>query len=483
MKKYFLIIGASVLLQTLRAQQPIPNLNYVDPTIGGVGWLLEPTRPTMHLPNSMIRVYPQRKDQLDDQIQYFPLTMYSHRIGNVFAIAPYTGSVTPKSWTEKFPYDLEKPTPYYYSVRFENNDIKVEFSPAEHSGYYRFTYAANAPKWIRLGIINKEGALSFNDKRVVTGTEVFHGMKAYLYGEFNTDIAKVKFKDTSDKRNVFIGVADHVQAVDFRYSISFISAEQAKENLQKEIKDWNIDIVKSNALQQWNQAMGVIDVQGGTEAQKRAFYTALYRTYERMVNVSEYGIYFSAYDHQVHTDSRPFYVDNWIWDMYLADEPLHTLINPEKEADKIASYVRMYEQSGWMPSFALVFGDNPCMTGNHVAAWVADAWAKGVHNFDLKKAFEGLKKNSLQATLLPWRNGPATSLDSFYNQHGYMPALKPEEKETVSEVHSFERRQAVSVTLENSYDDWCIAQIASALGKEADKNLFLKRAGYYKNVF
>ena len=121
MKKYFLIIGASVLLQTLRAQQPIPNLNYVDPTIGGVGWLLEPTRPTMHLPNSMIRVYPQRKDQLDDQIQYFPLTMYSHRIGNVFAIAPYTGSVTPKSWTEKFPYDLEKPTPYYYSVRFENN--------------------------------------------------------------------------------------------------------------------------------------------------------------------------------------------------------------------------------------------------------------------------------------------------------------------------------------------------------------------------
>lgn len=483
MKKFFLIASAMVLLQSAEAQRPTPNLNYVDPTIGGVGRLLEPTRPTMHLPNSMIRVYPERKDELDDQIQYFPLSMYSHRIGNVFAIAPYTGSITPQSWNEKFTYDLEKPTPYYYSVRFEDNNTKIEFSPAEHSGYYRFTYATNSPKWIRLGIINKAGELSFNGRRVVTGIEEFQGMKAYLYGEFNTDIKKTELKNGSDKKKVFIGVADNVKTVDFRYAISYISIEQAKENLQKEIKDWNINTVKNSAIQKWNQALGVINVQGGTEAQKRAFYTALYRTYERMVNISEYGKYYSAYDHQVHTDSRPFYVDNWIWDMYLADEPLHTIINPTKEGDKIASYVRMYEQSGWMPSFALVFGDNPCMTGNHVAAWVADAWAKGVHNFDLQKAYEGLKKNSLQATLLPWRNGPATSLDSFYDVHGYFPALKPGEKETVPEVHSFEKRQAVSVTLENSYDDWCIAQIASALGKTEDKDLFLKRAAFYKNVF
>src|SRR5881628_2229300 len=118
MKKIFFIIGASLFIQSSRAQAPTPNLQYVDPTIGGVGTLLEPTRPTMHLPNSMIRMYPQRKDQLDDQIQYFPLTMYSHRIGNVFAIAPYSGEITPQSWNEKFTYDSEKPTPYYYSVRF-----------------------------------------------------------------------------------------------------------------------------------------------------------------------------------------------------------------------------------------------------------------------------------------------------------------------------------------------------------------------------
>ncbi|HJT72900.1 MAG TPA: glycoside hydrolase family 92 protein, partial [Chitinophaga sp.] len=204
---------------------------------------------------------------------------------------------------------------------------------------------------------------------------------------------------------------------------------------------------------------------------------------ERMVDINEHGQYYSAYDHQVHTAKEPFYVDNWLWDTYIALEPLQTLLNPGMEANKIRSYITMYEQSGWMPSFAVAHGDMPCMTGNHAAAWMADAWFKGVRNFDLPKAYEGLKKNSLEATLLPWRNGPATSLDSFYTAKGYMPALTLGEKETVEQVHDFERRQSVAVTLENSYDDWCIAQLAVAAGKAQDTSLFLERATNYRNVF
>jgi predicted alpha-1,2-mannosidase len=467
----------------VKAQQPNQQLRYVDPTIGGVGLILEPTRPTMHLPNSMIRMYPVRKDQLDDQISYFPLNMYSHRIGNVFAIAPLTGEIKDQSWNKKFTYDLEKPTPYFYSVRFEDDNTRIEFSPAEHSGYYKFIFSNKKDRAVRMGIVNKEGELKIEGKRIVTGTESFQGMKAYLYGEFDADIEKVQFKNENDKKNAFLSFGDKAAQVNFRYGISYISVDQAKENLQKEINSWDINIVKNKAIDQWNKALGLIEVEGGTEAEKRTFYTALYRTYERMVNISEYGKYYSAYDHKVHQDTRPFYVDNWIWDMYLADEPLHTILNPAKEADKLQSYVRMYEQSGWMPSFALVFGDNPCMTGNHVAAWMADAWAKGVKNFDLKKGYEGLKKNSVEATLLPWLNGPATSLDAFYNKNGYMPALYPDQKETVPQVHSFEKRQAVAVTLQNAYDDWCIAQLAKTIGNKEDQQFFLQRAAYYKNVF
>jgi predicted alpha-1,2-mannosidase len=143
----------------------------------------------------------------------------------------------------------------------------------------------------------------------------------------------------------------------------------------------------------------------------------------------------------------------------------------------------MYEQSGWMPSFAVLWGDYACMNGNHAAGWFADAWFKGVRNFDVEKAYAGLRKNSLEATLLPWRNGPKCALDDFYHEHGYFPSLWPDEKETEPLVHHFENRQSVAVTLGTAYDDWCIAQLAKATKKDTDYDLFMKRAGFYKNVW
>jgi predicted alpha-1,2-mannosidase len=123
------------------------------------------------------------------------------------------------------------------------------------------------------------------------------------------------------------------------------------------------------------------------------------------------------------------------------------------------------------------------MNGNHSAPWFADAWFKGVRNFDLPVAYEGIRKRSLDTTLLPWRLGPKTVLDDFYAEHGYMPALRPGEKETVPEVHPFEKRQPVPVTLGNSFDDWSIAQLARELNRPDDEKLFLKRAANYKSLF
>ena len=176
-------------------------------------------------------------------------------------------------------------------------------------------------------------------------------------------------------------------------------------------------------------------------------------------------------------------MDNWIWDTYIALEPLHTLLNPQMELAKINSYIEMYRQSGVMPSFALTNGEWPAMTGNFAATWMTDAWVKGLR-FDLETAYEGLRKNSLEATLLPWRNGPRTELDDFYNENGYFPALQPDEPETVPEVDTrWERRQAVSITTANSYSDWCIAKMARILGRQDDERLFLQRAANYRNVY
>jgi predicted alpha-1,2-mannosidase len=456
------------------------QVEYVDPTMGGQGFLLEPTRPTVHLPNSMVRVYPVRKDQLDDQIASFPLTIISHRLGELFSLMPAGGTPDETSWNRPAAYDQEKTTPYYYSTGFDGSLIRTEFTPAERAGYFRFTFPSGRAV-VLLANRTASGEFSSSGSNSVSGVERFNNMQAFVYGEFNVPV-EIKSAD-GDKKHLIVTANVGKKPLEFRYGISFISLEQARANLQKEIPAWDFDDVRAKAKNRWNRTLGQIKVEGGTDEQRRVFYTSLYRCYERMIDITEDGKYYSAFDHQVHQDARPFYVDNWLWDTYRALEPLQTLLNPEMEADKAQSYVRMYEQLGWMPVFAVLWGNHECMTGNHAAPWMADVWAKGITNFDLKTAYAGLRKNSTEGTWLPWRRGPKCSLDDFLAEHGYMPALHPGEKETVSRVHPFERRQAISVTLAQSYDDWCTAQLARTLGKDSDYEFFLKRAADYKNLF
>ena len=492
------------------------QVEYVDPAIGGQGILLEPTRPTVSLPNSMVRVYPVRRDQLDDQIHSFPLTIISHRLGELFWLMP--SDYAAAAWDQPAAYDQEIETPYYYSTRFLGSMIRTEFTPTAHCGFFRFSFP---PGKAVVFLANRQGgSMSKNDDNSFSGIEnivsqsgITPGvMHAYVYGEFNVPVSiqtsdfQVTNTETTDVQitnlqtgflqatnlqttNILSGnrltvsVQGNQKMLEFRYGISFISVDQAKKNLEEEIPAWNFDKVKRDARGRWNDALGRIQVQGGSLEQKKVFYTALYRCYERMVNISEDDQYYSAFDHRVHQDSRPFYVDDWLWDTYRALEPLQTILNPEEEADKIQSYVRMYEQSGWMPEFAVLWGNHECMTGNPFAAWTADVWNKGITNFDLATAYAGIRKNSIEGTWLPWRRGPKCSLDDFLGEHGYMPALQPGEPETIPQVHPRERRQAVSVTLAQSYDDWCTAQIARALGNDDDYQFFLKRAADYKNLF
>ena len=122
------------------------------------------------------------------------------------------------------------------------------------------------------------------------------------------------------------------------------------------------------------------------------------------------------------------------------------------------------------------------MIGHHAAEFILDLYAKGYRDFDVEKAYEGLRKNETQATMIPWQRGPLTRLDHVYFDSGFFPALARGEAETVPEVTG-ERRQAVSVTLETAYDDWSVAQLAQALGKSSDAAYFNGLAGNYKNVF
>lgn len=473
-----------------------PNLDYIDPTIGNVPQLLVPTRPTIHLPNEIIRMYPMRKDYLDDQISSFPLTIVSHRLGEVFSVKPVNGNLSQDSWKQRMPWDhnLEITRPWYYSTYLIRDDITVEFTPGKKTGYYRFTFAPAKDKSLLFNVYNDgESSWQFPSGTEVTGMETYHGdIKIYMYGKFNTTgtpgiLENGQLKKSSaiagQSSKASISFPAGTSTVELKYGISFVSAAQAKKNYEKEISEPDFETMKRSAEQTWSGIVSQIQVEGGTDAQRRSFYTALYRCHERMVNITEDSMYYSGYNKQINKDARPFYVDDWSWDTYLALHPLRMILHPAQEEDMLQSYVRMYEQSGWMPSFPVLFGDHACMNAFHSSVIFLDAYRKGLKNFDLDKAYEGIRKNSLEATLLPWRNGPKTALDDFYHTNGYFPALHPDEKETVTDVHSFEKRQAVAVTLGASFDDWAASQLANKMGKQEDFQLFGKRAMNYRNLW
>jgi len=490
MMKIYLLAGILFcgFVQRIMAGDSIPvirsNASYVNPTIGNVGQLLEPTRPTVQLPNQLIRFTPTRKDFMDDQITDFPLTIVSHRLGQVFALKPSVHGVSDQAWDGRLTYDhnLEVNRPWYYSTWLIDDNMGVEFTPGRRVGCFRVQFPAGADAALLLSPYNEgDPGWQFPSAREITGVETYHGdIKVYMYGVFSVPGTTAV---QGRKATISFPSSSSARTVEFRYAISYLSPEQARKTFDEEIKGRSFEQLSSVGEKQWTDALSKIKVTGGTEAQKRAFYTALYRCYERMVDITEDGSYYSGFDNKIHKETRPFYVDDWSWDTYLALHPLRMILEPAREEDMLQSYVRMYEQSGWMPTFPVLFGDHACMNGFHSSVILLDAYRKGLRHFDIEKAYEGMRKNSTDATLLPWRNGPKTALDDFYHEKGYFPALHPGEKETVADVHPFEKRQAVAVTLGASYDDWALSELAGELGKKDDQHLFASRALNFRNLW
>jgi predicted alpha-1,2-mannosidase len=480
----FLLAQTAVLAQQ-NPYEGAGNLKYVDPKIGNVGQILEPTRPTVQLPNQLIRMFPQRANDLDDQISSFPLTIVSHRQGEVFSLKPTTKVIDKESWKARMTYDndLEITRPWYYTTYLVDENIKVEFAPGKKVGYYQFEFPENSPKALLLGVYNKGASdFTFVSPTEVEGIETYHdNIKVYLYGVFSENATVGKDKNGSKAWISFPQKSS--QKVEFKYAVSYISAQQAKLNYEHELKSQDFAALVKDGEKAWASVIDQIQVTGGTEAQKRSFYTALYRTHERMVDITEDGRYFSGFDNKVHATNRPFYVDDWAWDTYLAHHPLRTILDPGAEGDMLNSYVNMYEQSGWMPTFPVLYGDHVCMNGFHSTVSFLDAYKKGIRNYNVDKAYEGMLKNATQATMLPWKNGPKTDLEDFYYDHGYFPALKPEEKEMNPNVHPFEKRQAVAITLGASYDDWALAELAKDLGKKSDAAKLYNRSKNYRNLW
>ena len=469
-------------------------VDYVNPYIGNISHLLVPTYPTVHLPNSMLRFYPERKDYTSDQVAGLPVVVTSHRGSSAFNISPVhdiTGSVDA---VKMYSYDKEKITPYRYQVYLDDEQVEVDFAPSHQAAVYNLRFEKGEAGNL---VINTRNGLIQYDGMGISGYQIINAgpTKVYVYMETKQKPVQVGVlenksvdftKKSVEGRNQAIVLSFNEREINLRYGISFISMEQARRNLVREMQTYDVQEVAEKGRKIWNNTLGKIEVQDGCENDKIVFYTSLYRTYERMINISEDGRYYSGMDHKVHEDNGiPFYTDDWIWDTYRATHPLRILIEEEIERDMITSYIRMAQQTeaGWMPTFPEVTGDSHRMNGNHAVAVIWDAYCKGMRGFDLEAAYNACKGALMEKSLIPWVRVPNTELDLFYQEKGYFPALKPGEEECVKEVNSFEKRQPVAVTLGTCYDDWCLSQIAKELGKDDDYHYFLKRSYNYRNLY
>ena len=470
-------------------------VDHVNPYMGNISHLLVPTFPTVHLPNSMLRVYPERGDFTGDLLKGLPLVVTSHRGKSAFNLSPFQGSDKALQPVLNYSYDLEKIRPYSYSVYLDDQQTTIEYAVSHQAAIYSMEFAKTEP--VSLIVNSKDGELKWNGTAISGYQQLENNTRVFIYLEPETKPAKqvalvnnqIKEEQSTAKgRNacLVLKYPENTGSVKIRYGISFISEEQAAKNLKREISHFDLQKIAQNGREIWNKALQKTSVSGGTPDELSVFYTSVYRTYERPVCISEDGKYFSAFDHKIHNDEgKPFFTDDWIWDTYRATHPLRVITEPEMEQNIIHSFLRMSEQmeNFWWPTFPEITGDSRRMNSNHGVATVIDAYKKGIKGFDLAKVYEACKKGITEKTLAPWSGKPAGELDKFYKEHGYIPALNEGATETIAEVHHFERRQPVAVTLGTAYDEWCLAQIAKELGNTNDFEYFQKRSLNYRNLF
>ena len=444
--------------------------DWVDPYIGSIGHLLTATQPLVHLPHSMAQIRPVLDETIRDHylapvIHGFPM--------NRSSIMPDTGEEP--CFASSYDHDFEDVRCYRGDVFLEDSGVQAGYTVTERCAIYRFAFPEGKKAWLRASL-RGEGKLTF-ENGFIKGEETVMEVPCSFAA-----IMSIAPSSCIRKENAIILSFPAGSMVEVKVGFSYIDANQAEDNLRREAIDLTFDEAAHRAQAIWDETLGRIEVKGGTDREKRIFYTSLYRVHQRMIDISEYGRYYSGFDKQVHEDERDFYVNDGIWDTYRGAHPLQLILEPERQMDIIHSYLRMYRQCGHMPTFPHLMGSRAVMIGKHSTAMIVDAFMKGYRDFDKELAWEAMVDNEENVTKLPWAAGPTNEYDDCYFQNGFFPALPDGEKEWLSQAHPFERRQCVTVTLETCYDEWCLSQFGKALGKtEADK--YARRALNYRNVF
>lgn len=400
---------------------------------------------------------------------------------------PYKEAEEPLGIHSKFSHDNESAYAGYYQVLLTDYNINVELTATERCGVQRYTF----PKAESAIILNLSKAMNWDatqdshievvDSVTIQGYRYSDGwarnQKIYFRTRFSRPFDKMTIDTTAivkEGKQIGTGYIAHFdyptsegEQITLVTAISGTSMEGAAKNLQAEAPNNDFDTYLAQAKDMWNKELAKIQIETTNEDDKVVFYTALYHS---MLAPTIYNDVDGAYygpDKQVHqADGWTNYSTFSLWDTYRAAHPLFTYTQPERTNDMIKSFLAFYEQNGRLPVWNFYGSETDMMIGYHAVPVIVDAYLKGIGDFDAEKALEACVAT---ANLDHYRG------IGLYKEKGYIPYNIKDEYNT--------ENWSLSKTLEYTFDDFCIAEMAKKMGKEDIAKEFYTRAGYYKNVY
>lgn len=369
----------------------------------------------------------------------------------------------------------------YYSVRLKDYNIKAEVTSDIRTAFHQYTYAKGDPQSVIIDLgfsFNWDKPLNtqikIKDKFTVTGYRHTTGwaknQKVYFAVKFSKSIKGYNLVNDTTVVKGSVANAQKTTAQLFfndlnedklqvKVALSSVSVKNALENMESTSTKFNFNEIQEKAFTKWNETLSKIKIKTPVDSLKTIFYTALYHTQIAPVTFNDANGEFRMENDSIKKTNHTMYSTLSLWDTFRAEHPLLTIMQPNKVADMINSMLVYYERKKILPVWNLYGNETNTMTGYHSIPVIVEAYFKGIKGFDVNKAYTAVKNTMMQ-------NERGLQ---YYKKYGYIPYNLLDE--------------SVTITLEYAYNDWCVAQLAKALGKNKDYNFFMNRSKAYQYLF
>ena len=517
----FLFVGLCV-----QAQEPV---DYVDPFIGTTNF--GTCNPGAVCPNGLMSVVPfnvmgSADNKYDKDARWWStpydytnsyFTGLSHvnlsgvgcpELGSLL-LMPTTGELDVDYHHYGSKYEKETASPGYYSLQLTKYKVKVEATSTLRTGLTRFTFPKGKSHILMNlgeGLTNESGAYlrRVNDREIegmkLLGTFCYNPQAVFpiyfvmrinkapqqtgywkfqrkmngIEAEWDKDNGKYKLYMQYDRDLAgddigawFTFDTEENEQIEVAVGVSFVSIENARQNLEAEQHGAGFDEIHASARSKWNDDLSRITVEGGTKAQKTVFYTALYHTLIHPNILQDVnGEYPAMETGETKTTKTNRYTVYSLWDTYRNLHQLMTLVYPERQIDMVRTMIDMYKEHGWLPKWELYGRETLTMEGDPSLPVIVDTWMKGLRDFDMETAYEAMRKSAT----LPGKDNLMRPDNDDYMNKGYVPLME-----------QFDN--SVSHALEYYIADYALYTLAKSLGKKADADLFYKRSMGYKHYY